>query len=600
MAKRGPDAQGVVTQSRCWFAHRRLSIIDTSNLSNQPMVRGDYSITFNGEIYNFRELREDLKRKGRTFQTEGDTEVLLIGLIEEGVDFLKKVNGFFAFGFYQASTNQLILGRDRFGIKPLCYCLTEQEVVFGSSLGTITPFLDRRNIDLDSLSLYLSFSYIPFPKTILEGVNKLEPGIAMIINKEESKKVEYYKINNLPRSSDSFKTAKKKVAELLSTSVERRMVADVPVGTFLSGGVDSSIITLLASQQKSNIPAFSIGFPDQPYFDESEKARKTAKYLGIEHHTINVTENDLEQHLEEILDSLDEPFADSSGILVNLLSRFARTKVKVVLSGDGADELFGGYNKHRALLRSLDTGISNDILKLGSGLFQNLPSSRNHQLFNQLRKVKRYSNGLKLSFKERYLEWARFTRQEEVSKLLNCRFNSPHSTQLGFVIEDLKENEFNSVLAADFSLVLPNDMLTKVDIMSMHNSLETRVPFLDHELVDYVFSLPASYKLSLKSGKSILKAAFSEKFPSGFFDSSKKGFEAPLTVWFKGPLKTKIDKLFSKEIIEEQNLFNYGRIQSLIKKVNSHSPGDTPHTVWALLLFQHWYYRFISGENQLN
>ncbi|MEM9053139.1 MAG: asparagine synthase C-terminal domain-containing protein, partial [Bacteroidota bacterium] len=295
--------------------------------------------------------------------------------------------------------------------------------------------------------------------------------------------------------------------------------------------------------------------------------------------------------------SLDEPFADSSGILVNLLSRFARKRVKVALSGDGADELFGGYNKHRALLRSLNSGMANSLLRGGSVFLQSLPASRNHSVFNKLRKVRRYSRGLKLDFKERYLEWASFTSRAEVEELLTKSSYTGNIEQLNFITKSLNKDEFNSVLEADFNLVLPNDMLTKVDVMSMHNSLEVRVPFLDHELVDYVFSLPASFKLNKNTGKSILKSAFGSEFPIGYFEGSKKGFEAPLTNWLKGPLKKRIEDLFSRKRIESQNIFNYEKIQSLIKKVNSRAPGDAPHTMWALLLFQYWYFRFIADQN---
>ncbi|MEM9051063.1 MAG: asparagine synthase (glutamine-hydrolyzing), partial [Bacteroidota bacterium] len=280
IALRGPDAKGTNISPNCWLEHRRLSIIDTSSDSNQPMVRDSYSLTFNGEIYNYRELREELIGKGKIFKTQGDTEVLLLGLMDQGVDFLKKINGFFAFAFYDSVTNELILGRDRFGIKPLYYSVHAEEVIFGSGLGTITPFLSDKKIDHDSLSLYLSLSYVPFPRTILEGVSKLKPGTALIISENRREEITYYNLNQLPKAKDSYETAQKRVKELLVNSVKKRMVADVPVGTFLSGGVDSSIITLLASKLNPKIPTFSIGFPNQPYFDESEKAGKIAKYLG--------------------------------------------------------------------------------------------------------------------------------------------------------------------------------------------------------------------------------------------------------------------------------------------------------------------------------
>lgn len=592
MEKRGPDAQGKILFQHCGLAHRRLSIIDTDARSDQPMNRGAHSLIFNGEIYNFKELKKELRSKGYAFETEGDTEVLLIGLIDQGIDFLKRVNGFFAFGFYDEAENKLIIGRDRYGIKPLYFHNTGDAVFFGSSLGTIIPQLEKPEIDQESLSLYLGLSYIPFPKTILTNVFKVSPGTCLSFEATSVSKEVFYQLESKAESSSSSATIQGEIRERLTDSVRKRMVSDVPLGTFLSGGVDSTIITKIASDFDKTIPAFSIGFPDHPYFDESQKAKKTAKYLGVEHHVLDISEEDLDEHLDDILNAMDEPFADSSGILVNLLSEFTRKKVKVALSGDGADELFGGYNKHRALLRSVQRDWKNSLLKKASPFFDVLPSSRNQRAFDRFRKIQRYSNGLKSEFQDRYLEWACFTPEKDVARLLNSHSGYTESKTINDYLAQLDERDFNSVLKTDFSLVLANDMLYKVDGMSMHRSLEVRVPFLDHELVDYVFSLPASQKLTNRSGKLLLKKAFEKDFPEGFFSGSKRGFEAPLTHWFKGPLKLRMERLFNRELIEAQGLFDFSQIQNLIKKATGRAPGDTPHTLWALLVFQHWYERF--------
>jgi len=596
IAKRGPDAKGKAVFRKCALAHRRLSIIDTDSRSDQPMRKGSYSLIFNGEIYNYKELKKELITKGHSFQTEGDTEVLLFGLIEEGVNFLKKVNGFFAFGFYHESENSLIIGRDRYGIKPMYYHRTDDEVIFGSSLGTVMPYLSNPKIDQESLSLYLGLSYIPFPKTILSNVLKLAPGTCLHFHGDSVKEEVYYKLESGNSKDIPAKEAENSIREKLTESVRKRMISDVPLGTFLSGGVDSSIITQIASEFDKSIPAFSIGFPDQAYFDESQKATEIAKHLGVEHHILEVTEDDLDEHLDDILNAMDEPFADSSGILVNMLSEFARKKVKVALSGDGADELFGGYNKHRALLRSMKTDWKNSILKNTSPLLSLLPSSRNQKAFDHFRKIQRYSNGLQSEFRDRYLEWACFTPEREVAYLLKSHQGYAKSQTINSYLDRLDEGDFNSVLETDFALVLANDMLYKVDGMSMHRSLEVRVPFLDHDLVDYVFSLPSDLKLNNRSGKILLKDAFANEFPKEFFSGSKRGFEAPLTHWFKGPLRERLDRLFTKQLIEDQGLFDYNQIQDLIKNALSRAPGDSPHTLWALLVFQHWYERFFLNS----
>jgi asparagine synthase (glutamine-hydrolysing) len=597
MAERGPDNCGELLLSNCWLAHRRLSIIDTTAKSNQPMVSKSYSLIFNGEIYNFADLRSQLIDAGEEFKTTGDTEVLLKGLAAYGIDFLEKVNGFFSLGFYDQEKDELILARDRYGIKPLYYSQQDNDVIFGSSLETITPYISQPEIDEESLSLYLGLSYIPYPKTILKNVKKLAPGHCLLVSKKEIRESEFYAINRERNSNETISKATKRVRRLVESSVERRMVADVPVGTFLSGGVDSSIITHLVSRLDKSTPSFSIGFPDHPFFDESQKAREIAEYLGIENHVVQVTDAEIESELGAILDSLQEPFADSSAVLVHLLSKYARKWVKVILSGDGADELFGGYNKHRALFRSARPSISNTLLKTSSPILDSLPESRNQKVLNKLRKAKRYSRGLRSNFNQRYIEWACFTPPFKVNKLLKNHSQPFPLHALNGHIESLREDDFNSVLHADFRLVLSNDMLTKVDLMSMNNGLEVRVPFLDHELVDYVFSLPEEYKLNKKSGKILLKKAFENDFPEGYFDSSKRGFEAPLTRWFKGPLKDSLEAYVGRDFIEEQGIFDSHEVQQLIRRVNGSSPGDSPFTLWAIYVFQHWYKRLGITKN---
>jgi len=598
---RGPDAEGRFERDKVALGHQRLSIIDTQDRSNQPMTRGTLSLVYNGEIYNYKELRSEIASKyGHRFETTGDTEVLLLGLASEGIDFLKKVNGFFAFALYDEEEHEIILARDRFGIKPLYYRLEEERLFFGSSLGTIMPFIATPEIDTESLSIYLGLSYIPAPKTILRGVSKLNPGEYLILKSGQKDFGTYYKIEASENEGITYEDAKSTLRKKLVESVEHRMVADVPLGTFLSGGVDSSVISYLASEVKPGLPAFSIGFPDFPFFDETKRAKRVAADLGMEHHIVEVSESDLDENLDEILSAQEEPFADSSGILVNLLSKFAAKHVKVALSGDGADELFGGYNKHRGLLRSLKSDLTNRTLRQASSALGVLPASRNKKAFNRIRKIQRYSKGLKLSFGERYLEWACFTPEKKVAKLLKSHVHYPESETIQGYLRDLDEGNFNSVLKADFNLVLANDMLYKVDTMSMHRSLEVRVPFLDHDLVDYVFSLDSEFKLSHKSGKIMLKEAFSDVFPKGYLDGAKRGFEAPLAHWFKGPLRDRMEAYFSRELLESQGLFEYGEVRRVMKKALGPSPGDTPHTLWALLVFQHWYSRHFITSTPLN
>jgi asparagine synthase (glutamine-hydrolysing) len=402
ISRRGPDAAGTKTYAGAAFAHRRLSIIDTSARANQPMTdpTGRYCLVFNGEIYNHKALASNLRaRYGISLNTSSDTEVLLHGLIHEGTDFLPKLNGFFSFCLYDSEEHKITCARDRYGIKPFYYAAGEEEFAFGSSLTSVRPFCPQAEIDRDALSTYLQLSYIPDPVTILQGVKKLEPGHFLIKDSENYLSKAWYTTSGVSNSSHGANHMKE-FRGLMDDSVRMRLMADVPVGTFLSGGLDSSVITLLAHRENSEIPAFSIGFPDNPYFDESANARAAAHHIGVRHEVFEVREKDIEAELREILDAVDEPFADSSAVLVNILSQRTRKEVKVALSGDGADELLGGYNKHRALLRSLSKGAVNRTLRSSASVLGLLPASRSHPLFDQLRKIKRYSRGLKLDFKD--------------------------------------------------------------------------------------------------------------------------------------------------------------------------------------------------------
>ncbi|MCA1751549.1 MAG: hypothetical protein LC670_07100 [Flavobacteriales bacterium] len=530
IARRGPDAEGVKTYTKAAFAHRRLSIIDTSARANQPMTdpSGRYCLVFNGEIYNHKALGADLSvRYGIEFTTSSDTEVLLHGLIHEGTDFLPKLNGFFAFALYDSERHHLTCARDRYGIKPFFYTAGDDAFAFGSSLTSVHAFCRKAEIDHDALATYLQLSYIPDPATILKGVK---------------------------------------------------------------------VITLLARREDSEIPAFSIGFPDNPYFDESANARAAARHIGVRHEVFEVREKDIEGELRQILDAIDEPFADSSAVLVNILSQRTRKEVKVALSGDGADELLGGYNKHRALLRSLEKGAVNRTLRTSAPVLGLLPASRSHAVFDRLRKIKRYSRGLKLDFADRYIEWASFTRRKDAQSLLLRPFPTGLHPDAEGKFTGLDPSDFNSVLRTDIGLVLANDMLCKVDTMSMHRALEVRVPFLDHRVVDFVLSLPASEKIDSVGGKKLLRKAFKEDFPPGFFDRGKRGFEAPLRHWMCTVLKPELDRLLAEEFLEAQGIFNITNILKLRRKAVSKNPGDSPHTLWAVFVFQHWWERIAAGK----
>lgn len=597
IANRGPDAEGTVTFERAGLGHTRLAIIDTSHRANQPMSdpSGRYTIVFNGEIYNYRGIADELRAGyGIVLQTTSDTEVLLHALIREGADILPRLNGFFAFALYDREAHTLLCARDRFGIKPFYYHAAEALFTFGSNLRAVMAYGKDHTVDHDALATYLQLSYVPDPATMVEGIYKLKPGHLIEVNSQGTA-LRDWRLPAEPKAAPPSGDTTGTFRRLLEQSVQRRLLADVPVGTFLSGGLDSSVITLLAQSAGGDIPAFSIGFPDHPYFDESGYARQMAAHLGVRHEVFEVRERDIESELGAVLDALDEPFADSSAVLVNILSQRTRREVKVALSGDGADELLGGYNKHRALLRSVDLGMLNRTLRASAPAIGLLPESRSHRLFDRLRKLKRYSSGLQLGFKARYMRWASFTEQSQVAALLLRPLPDEGLHHLVMPhFDQLDATNFNSVLLTDMGLVLPNDMLHKVDSMSMHRGLEVRVPFLDPEVVDFVRTLPAHEKLDKRSGKKLLRQTFAKDFPPEFFQRNKRGFEAPLRHWLITVLQSEMDRLFHAKYLSAQGLFNANEVHMLVRKMKSANPGDSPHTLWALLVFQRWWERHFA------
>ncbi len=573
LGHRGPDAQGAFNNTHVGLGHRRLSVIDTSYESNQPMAdsSGRYQLVFNGEIYNYKELKEDLLSQGKTFKTESDTEVLLYHLVEYGKGGISKLNGFFSFAFYDSVEDSLLLCIDRFGIKPLYYLKDDNKLIFSSEMGSLLEYGVEKNIDKTALLLYFQLNYIPAPFTILQGVKKLEPGTLIFIKGLDFQLEQWYnpEINEI---DIDYKDATKKLRELLDNSVKKRLVSDVPIGSFLSGGLDSSIISLLAKKHKADLKTFSIGFEDEKFFDEQEFSRITAQSINSDHTVFNLGFHDFQDNLKSILDSFSEPFADSSAIAYSILSKKTKQEVTVSLSGDGADELFGGYNKHQAFLKSFDKGLTETLASTFSPFMQLLPTSRSGKLTNYFRQIKRFGKGANLPLNERYWYWASLNTLKQSEKLFKNDFID--SDSLNRMIQwrkqsldsCLTQNSMNSVLRADQALVLPNDMLVKADRMSMAHGLEVRVPFLDHTIVEFVNSLPSHYKVEKGKGKKILRDAFPE-IPIEILSRSKKGFEVPLAKWLRKSLCDKqVRDYFDFDFLLKLVIFNLKSVARLEKK----------------------------------
>ena len=607
--KRGPDKQSSIRLSgQVGFGHARLSIIDTSDDGSQPMSdpSGRYTIIFNGEIFNYRELKEKfLTDSGFVFHSSSDTEVLLYLYIKLGKDCLQHLNGFFAFAVYDAVEQSVFIARDRMGIKPLHVYQDAGMIIFASELKAIFAFPIRREIDFNSLSLYLQLNYIPVTTSILKNISKLRPAHYLIIDKNgDTSSAPYYQVpfddsKLLPATTESYETAKQKLVSLLEASVQRRLVSDVPLGAFLSGGIDSSIVVSLASKHKPDLNTFSIGFKDEPYFDETYYANLVAKKFKTNHTVFSITADDMYQHLFDILDYIDEPFADSSAIAVYILSMHTRQHVTVALSGDGGDELFAGYNKHKAELKARENSLINQIVKTGLPIWKALPKSRNSKLTNIFRQLERYGIGLELSPKERYWRWCAFADEKDALKLFKKNITvdkQKTETVKEEVLKYIKGGaSINDVLMADTQMVLPNDMLTKVDLMSMANSLEVRVPILDYTVVDFAFTVPTPFKIAEGHTKKILKDSFRDVLPDELYTRPKRGFEVPLLKWFRTGLRSLIeDDLLSDKFIEEQGIFDGEEIKQLKQQLFSNSPGDVHARIWGLIVFQYWYKKYLA------
>lgn len=594
---RGPDFQRTINNDFVSFGHRRLSILDPTPAGNQPFEDDNHWLTFNGEIYNYKDLRSELESRGETFHSQSDTEVLFRLLKIEGEKALNKINGDFALAFYDRQEDSVLLARDRFGVKPLYYYLDEDKFIFASEIKSILAYGLALELDFESLLMYLQLNYIPAPATIYRNVFKLQPGRFLKVSRNEFEESTFYTLKPFLEVTD-YNEASDMLAGILEESVKSQLVSDVPLGSFLSGGLDSTIIAMLAKRHQSDLHTFSIGFKGNKFYDETSYALMASKHIGSEHTVFELSEKEILEHIFSSLEYFDEPFADSSAIAVNLLSRETRKHSTVALSGDGSDELFGGYNKHTAWVKSI-AGKGSWMASLSPAL-NFLPGSRSGFLGNKVRQARKFGAGIKLEPKERYWLWATLAGEKESRTLLSGAVVDSLSMESylkrkGEILNYINTGSLGEHLLSDLHLVLPDDMLTKVDRMSMANGLEVRVPFLDTKVVEFAFGLPDQFKNDGVNGKIILKEAFKNQLPEKILNRSKKGFDVPVLKWLRKDLKKMVrDELLSVDFLQNQGIFNVKEVRQLLKKVNSANPGDSHARVWALVCFQTWWRKYNS------
>ena len=593
---RGPDGEGFYQDDWVTLGHRRLSIIDIDG-GAQPMARqeGRYQLVYNGELYNYLELRKELEEKGVSFSTHSDTEVLLHILMSEGMAGLSKCNGMFAFAFYDRDRKELFLARDRMGIKPLYYARTDGALVFASELKALRehPAFSRK-MDLLSISKFMTFGYIPAPHTIYRDVFKVEPGFYLRFRGGECSKHKYWDIplEDNPVSGLTVDQHAEKLIELLRDSVVKRLRSDVPVGVFLSGGIDSSLITALAAQSSSRkIHTFSVGFEESSY-DESPYAREVAQRYDTEHHHEILSASRALRLLPEAMRILDEPFADASILPTFLLSRFTSEQVKVCLGGDGGDELFAGYPAFQAhkimnALSFLPTTWRDGLVRAA----KKIPVSHNYASVEFL--LQQFFKGAGISADIRFFLWLGFYSHEQKKNLLTKEAqeellrSNPFEDVLNYVRQSGLISDFPRILYLCSKLYLQDGILVKVDRASMANSLEVRVPFLDHHVVEYAAGIPSVYKLKGLTTKYILKKASKELLPRHIIHRRKAGFMIPLAMWLQKELRPWVEEVCSEEAIRQDGFFEYACVRQLLDE-HFQSVRDNRKLIWPIFCFQLW------------
>lgn len=588
---RGPDEEGIYKEDNLCMGMRRLSIIDLKR-GSQPIYNEDRTlvVVFNGEIYNFKTLKNELTSLGHIFKTESDTEIIVHAFEQYGTGSFNMLDGMYAFALRDIKNDKVYLVRDRMGEKPLYYAGTEEHFIFGSEMKSlISTGLIKKKISIRALNQYLQLTYIPAPLTIYEGVFKVRAGHYLeIYSNGEIKDCEYW---DIPISSKciSYNNAVNDLRKLMVASVKDRMISDVPLGAFLSGGIDSaSIVGLMKRANEAGVPqTFTMG-SDYKGYDERERAREVVRMHKTEHRERVIDYDSFPKVMDVIIDHMDEPFADSSMIPTYILSKFVKENVTVALTGDAGDELFAGYNKY--LIVHYGRIYQNFPRWFRGGIIK--PFAERYGGRNRfMRKVKKTVDNADKEPRHRHKALMHMgIKEDEICNLLKESYVDKGSLDFIDLLYDKhpEATDLQKALYTDLKTVLEGDMLVKVDRMSMLNSLETRVPMLSKDIVEFAMSLPDEYKLNGRTRKRVLKDAMRPLLPKRFDRHPKKGFEIPVEKWLRHDMRKDVERIFSREAIEQQGIFNYDYINRIMREHFSKKTNRRDE-LWVLYVFEKWY-----------
>jgi len=611
---RGPDEEGMRLFGPCALGMTRLAIIDIKG-GQQPISNEDGTIwiVFNGEIYNFQSLQEKVRGLGHSLATKSDTEVIVHLYEEYGVDCVQYLEGMFAFAIWDKNKERLFIARDRMGEKPLHWGVFNDTLIFSSELkGILAHPKANKDIDLASLQKYLALEYIPAPNSMFKGINKLPPAHYMVVEKGQVSTRRYW----LPDVQTQDMTEKEAIDELLrllKKSIELRLISEVPLGVFLSGGIDSSCIAAISQQFSSHpMKTFSIGFDDKS-FDESEHALAVAKHIGSEHEVATFSPDMGFETLSELWTILDEPLADASIVPTYFLSKMTKKRVTVALAGEGGDELFGGYPTYQAHKLAPDWGLVPQGLRDGVLMpaLNALPVNMNNLSFDY--KVKRFIGSAAESPVVRHLHWMGSIKLAEQEKLLLKNKKQLDLASEAHLFDDLplvnlngKKSAnavmdrraansvhavVNNIMRLDMTTYLPDDLLVKSDRASMAASLEVRLPFLAYPLVEFALKMPPNLKVRGMTTKYLLKKAVAPYLPEYIMKRPKKGFGIPVAKWLRGDFKPVVDELLGDSFIRKQGIFNTEYVHNMVQEHQS-AKVDRRKELWTLLMFQWWYRKF--------